>query len=214
MKKDSTDLSKGMIKQPTALFNPNSTYNYALNAMLGSREGDTGGFTNEEGNQICFTLPNKNSSVIGHVLLDDNNSIIFIADGQYSYIGLFDPEGCNFTVLIKSECLNFQKHKQIDALSRVVRGCERVIYFTDNFNSYRSLNIEKLELYLSTGFATPAAANLDPANGWNCELFKHFSPHNVPCIELDTIENTVGNLKPGVVQFAIRYIDNNLFCFI
>ena len=209
MQKASRDLNKGMVKQPNPLFNPESTYYYALNAMLGSREGDTGSLTNEEGNKICVQLPSLSSVLIGHVLLDNNKSILFVVDDNYSYIIEFDPDTCMLNTLIKSGCLNFKSYKQIDALYRMVRGCERTIYFTDGYNPYRSINLEDLKEYLNPGFATPQDANLDPDNGWNCLLFDHFTSHNIPCIELDSIFDSNGTLKPGVVQFAIRYLDSN-----
>lgn len=209
MQKASRDLSKGMVKQPNPLFNPESAYYFALNAMLGSREGDTGSLTNEEGNVACVQLPSLSSVLIGHVLLDDNQSILFVVDDNYSYIIGFDPDTCMLNTLIKSGCLNFKSYKQIDALYRMVKGCERTIYFTDGYNPYRSINLENLKDYLNPGFATPQDANLDPDNGWNCLLFDHFTSHNVPCIELNSIFDSNGTLKPGVIQFAIRYLDSN-----
>jgi hypothetical protein len=209
MKKESTDLSKGMVRQPNPLFNPKSSYFYALNAMLGSREGDAGSLTNEEGNQVCVQLPTVTSSLIGHVLLDNNQSILFVVDDDYSYIIEFDPDTCTSNILIRSGCLNFKSYKQIDALYRMVRGCERTIYFTDGYNPYRSINLERLENYLNIGYITPADANADPDNGWNCILFNHFASHNAPCIKLESIIDSNGTLKPGVIQFAIRYLDDN-----
>jgi hypothetical protein len=84
----------------------------------------------------------------------------------------------------------------IETMYRTVRDCETMIYFTDGFNPYRSVNLSNLDKYK------------DPDGNWICELFD-FSPDlTVPIIDSDLVADTGGQLKIGAYQFSIRYIDD------
>ena len=58
---------------------------------------------------------------------------------------------CSVTTLIWSKCLNFKINKQIQVVQRILNGCEINIYFTDNNNDIRHINVYSLEDYLQTG---------------------------------------------------------------
>ena len=209
MKKDSKQTSRGLVKNANPLYNPEGTYPFALNALLGSREGDAGTVTNEDGNIECLSLP-ENYTVTGACALSDGSSILFSSTlNGTSYIILQDSCNCTHKILIASDCLNFKSYKQIDAISKIVRGCERIIYFTDNYNYYRSINIDRLEDYVNAGY-TVDSANLDPANGWNCNRFNHFPFYKPASIDVVNVYDVGGALKVGAYQFAIRYLDASL----
>jgi hypothetical protein len=209
MKKDNFMYNKGMNKDNNPLFKPEGTYQFALNALLGTKEGDTGTISNEEGNIACGDVPG-NYSVIGSVQLDDNKTVLFITNNITSILGIYNPDKCGFDNLIVSNCMNLRTDKQVDALFRIVRGCERTVYFTDGYNPYKSVNIDRLEDYLADGFTNVKDANDDPVNGWNCIKMNHFLYYTVPCINFDSIIEGQGNLQVGTYQFAIRYLDRNL----
>ncbi len=210
MKKDNQLYNKGMNKDANPLFKPEGTYQFALNSLLGTKEGDDNTIANEEGNIACGDLPSGSYSVIGHVQLDDNRTVLFITDNLLSIVGIYNPDKCGFDNLIVSTCMNLRTDKQVDAIFRIVRGCERTVYFTDGYNPYKNINIDRLEDYLADGFTSVAEANEDPANGWNCIKMNHFPYYLAPCVEFDSIIEGSGNLQVGVYQFAIRYLDMNL----
>lgn len=158
--KVSIGLNKGLFKESRTISAPEGTYSFALNANLGSLEGDAGTFTNENSNEICITLPEGDFTVIGAVLLTDDNEVIFYTDNTDSYIGLHDTRACTITTLVRSTCLDFKKYRQIRALSKIVKACERVILFTDRVGPYRNINIDNLEQYLNAG-ETVTSANAD-----------------------------------------------------
>ena len=206
-KNEINQVNKGLNTNVTPVFQPNGSYPFALNSVLLSREGNQGSLINEEGNTLCVTFPD---GVIpnGSVNIGDTKHIIFATDNTTSYIYLYNGLSCSLQVLINSDCLNFKTYHQIDAKYRILRGCEIMIYFTDTFNPYRSININDLDYYLNDGY-TVNTANADPANGWNCNKFKHFPSFKEPCIDLNKILNS-GNLQVGTYQFVIRYLDKNL----
>ena len=206
-KNEINQVNKGLNTNVTPVFQPNGSYPFALNSVLLSREGNQGSLINEEGNTLCVTFPD---GVIpnGSVNIGDTKHIIFATDNTTSYIYLYNGLSCSLQVLINSDCLNFKTYHQIDAKYRILRGCEIMIYFTDTFNPYRSININDLDYYVNDGY-TVNTANADPANGWNCNKFKHFPSFKEPCIDLNKILNS-GNLQVGTYQFVIRYLDKNL----
>lgn len=206
-KNEINQVNKGLNTNVTPVFQPNGSYPFALNSVLLSREGNQGSLINEEGNTLCVTFP---EGVIpnGSVNIGDTKHIIFATDNTTSYVYLYNGLSCSLQVLINSDCLNFRTYHQIDAKYRILRGCEIMIYFTDIFNPYRSININDLNYYTNDGYNADTA-NADPANGWNCNKFKHFPSFKEPCIDLNKILDS-GNLQVGTYQFVIRYLDKNL----
>lgn len=210
MKKPIVPLNKGLSTDTTEVQRPKGTWSFALNTLLGSWDGDLISVTNEDGNNICYELPDDNYTLIGAEIMPNNNVVVFLTNNQYSIIGVHYTKTCEFKVFIKSACLNFRRHQQIDALTRVLRGCENIVYFTDSLNPYRSINLDDLDLYLNDGFTDPELANLDPDNGWNCLKFEHFMSYDLGCIKDMEVKTGGGNLLSGAYQFTFRYLDKNL----
>jgi hypothetical protein len=210
MKKDSLPLQKGMFNESTNIQQPKGTWKFALNTLIGSWWGEGATVTNEHGNEVCYSLPAGDYTLIGAESLPDGNIVVFLTDDTTSIIGVHDVKNCTFETYIKSECLGFKKHRQINALTRIIAGCKRKVYFTDRVTSYKAVNLDELEPYLSDGFATPDDANADPANGWNCDKFDHFLSYLLGCIESASVNNSGGRILTGAHQFAIRYLDGDL----
>jgi hypothetical protein len=200
-------LNSGMNQDANPIYQPKGTTRFNLNTVIDDRNAEQGQIVSDEGNKLCVQF--DNSSLVGYSLigshrLSNNSKLLFITDNTHSVIGI--QTECNFEIIINSDCLNFKTTKRVSVLSKVINGCERVIYFTDTYNSYRSINIDSLEQYLLSG-ETIASANLS-GTGWDCGLFKHFYDYNYPNILLESVNDGGGNLKVGTYTFSIRYIDN------
>lgn len=178
-------------------FKPKESYNYALNAILESSTGDKGSITNEHGNLLCISLPN-NYKILDACLLTNEEFLIFSTDNINSEIGLFKSNTCLYTTLINNTCLDFNTAYPISSLFRIKNGCDRIVYFTDNKNKYRSINIDDLSTYY------------DSSNNFICNRLNFSSDLLVPKITNKKLLNSGGSLKYGAYQFAIRYLDKNL----
>ena len=97
----------------------------------------------------------------------------------------------------KALSLFFNDNYRIDAVHRVRRGCEDVIYFTDGINPVRYFNFSKPEDFQ------------DDAGDWDCDLFELFLPYKIPCFQDIQIEQN-GVLNPGTHNFSIQYLDEDL----
>jgi len=177
-----------------------------LNGILESINGDKGSITNELGNQECFTLPEiyNNYILIGACLLTDNRIVLFLTNDSNSIIGIQNTD-CTFDVLIDTACLNFDSSKPIDCLFKLHNGCDYYIYFTDNLNKYKSINLNNLSQYKPDGV------------NWDCGLMNMSPDFNIPDIYFTKILKG-GLLKVGAYQFTLRYLDDNSnptnWCFV
>lgn len=174
---------------------PEGTYRYALNATKLSSTGDLTALTAELGNTLKKTIT---YTPIGAKLLGSDEFIVFSTDNVDSEIGLYNRRSNSYTALINAQCLNFSTEHPVDAQFRLLKGCERVVYFTDEFNNYRVINIDNLQELK------------DESGNWDCNKLELARPVNSPKIDVQSVEDQGGNLKVGAYQFAIRYLDSYL----
>jgi len=201
---DVKKVAKGMYRDTNPIDQPANTYRYALNMMLESREGDHSAITNEEGNEACDAVK-SGYQVIGTILVNNNDTIVFSTNGTKSEIGILS-QSCVYTSLVESTCLNFSRDYPISGIFKIQNGCDRIIYFTDNYNPIRVLNLDNLIQYVNATSTTAAAANA--ADDWNCTLMKMDPDYDVPTIGLTEVIDGGGSLERGSYFFTIRYLDS------
>lgn len=172
---------------------PEGSIRFALNAVSTTQEGSHKRISNELSNEQCQALP-AGSFPVGNVYTRDNSQVVFLK-GIESEIGIID-KNCNYKVIVRDNCLNFNKCNPVDAIYRLVRGCEDVIYFTDGINPPRSINLEKLHLYK------------DEENKWDCSLMNLRRDFLHPCYTTNVISG--GQHAEGSYIVSIRYLDENL----
>lgn len=221
MKRDLKQYSKGLYTDSNELRQPENTYRWLLNGVLESIDGDYGDISNEKGNEPCADLP-SGYTVIGSVLANNNDSILFLTNGTASIIGIHTTN-CEYTTLLQTTCLNLRTDYPVDVVFRIRDGCERTVYFTDGYNPIYSVNLDALHTYVDrdlsdeidadddiTDKATEKVTQANATDQWNCNLFKLFGDIQYPTIELNTITNTGGRLQSGSYRFSIRYLDQDL----
>lgn len=202
----SNNFSKGLSTDTLEKYQPDGTYRFALNAVLETEEGELAAISNEKGNYLCAQGYPSDKIVIGHVNLNDGTVALFLYDPDPNRpdheIGIFNGDSCTYTTLIKGSCLNFSDRYPINAIYRLKNGCDRLIYFTDNYNTYRVVNIDKTEIY--TG---PDNTSILPEG---CPKLMFYREHYTPNFEDPIIRDSGGRLKNGLYYFAIRYLDEQL----
>lgn len=190
-----TNMSKGLHTDNSVLNQPKNTYRFALNTVNETELGDSTFRSNEESNEQCFQLP-TGYIPIGDVYINDGETIIFSVkdDETLSEIGIADKD-CNYTTIVNAD-LGFKVNCQIDAVYRLRRGCERVIYWVDP--RLRVFNIDKPEDFK------------DSVGDWDPQRFRLFKTYSdIPLFEEVTIEEG-GNLPPGSYNASIQYLDEDL----
>jgi hypothetical protein len=194
MEKKIININKGLFTDTAKSMQPENSTPFVLNGMFDN--GDQGYYSNEKGNKPCYSLPDGFTQH-GQIAMLDGEFVVFAASDTTSIIGVVD-RFCVFTELIRASCLNFNPQYQISGEFRLRRGCDRTIYFTDDFNPIRTINLDDLNQYK------------DDAGNWDCDRFDLFRSFQHPCFSNITVNNTGGSLSVGTIQFAIQYLDSNL----
>jgi hypothetical protein len=194
---------------------PINTNRFALNAVTETTSGDLGFTSNERGNVVCSELPEiyNDYIVTGHINLLNDEVILFLATKEedgFSFI-VKQTRDCQIEVLIKSRCLKFLTTKHIKGRWRLLNGCDIVIYFVDGINTDKAINLGSLTNYteIDPNGDPFSAADANASDLWNCGLMKLEADYLHPCIKLEQVNPTGGNLEIGMYQFAIQYTDSD-----
>ena len=126
---------------------PNGEYRDAQNISVGKSEADDiGALENVLGNILAngTDLGNANLETIGY-FADDNNSVIylFLTDNTNHFIYRYrESESNPYIKLVEGSFLNFNKANPITGVNLV----EDLLFFTDNLNQPRKINVKKANL--------------------------------------------------------------------
>lgn len=162
------------------------SYTYALNSVLTERLF----LQNESSNEKCIDFPEGYLPIGSVVVNEDIVHFLVNPDTNDSEIGITD-KFCNYSTLINDACLNFNITKQIKAVYRPNSLCRRTIYWTDDYNNLRWLDID------------------DIPSPFDCDQIKVFSFTGHPCISIEDEVYEIGTLVSGVYQGSIQYADIN-----
>lgn len=178
-------------------------YTYMLNGKL-LRKGNSYYANNYNGNTLCLNLPEGYLYNGGCSTLDPDVYVIFLVnpndkllDKNNSEIGILDFKTCTYTQKVRSYCLNFQITHQIQATYKESFQCGKTVYFVDNYNPDRNIDLENIP-YI----------NNDILQGLDCDTIRIDPIYTYPCISLQAI-NTGGVLSTGAYQICIQYSDEN-----
>ena len=198
---DINSFNRGMNTDFSAVNQPDNTYFFGKNAF----RKDSGEILSEYGTTIYTAIPPGMRVLGAYVLKDD--IILFLCNagntqseiGVINAAGVYTPyinnRGVAVNLMLPGNYLNFNITKQIDVEGRILFNDDRVVYFTDNFNTPRVVNLDRVTTLPTTS----------PAFEDAIFLFYNFS---VPVVTLNTVLET-GNVPTGVYQFAARYLTND-----
>ena len=222
---------KGLFKDTGNIDQPEGTWRHARNMILNETDGAV---SNEGGVKRKGTLPggftSQDYKVIGTIEVNDNRVILFLADvvtsttpttAPRSEIGIW--EAGEYTTLLNlpitagsgkpTNDLNFRESYPIEGTFKINSKGELIIYWTDDLNPPRVLNVNRQRHSGSVTFASKlygvSALTVDNIDILN--LFPYSGP--VPHVELDdqgTHQGSViegGGLLTAVYYLALAYVD-------
>jgi hypothetical protein len=149
---------KGLNKDTDASFIQEGMWAHARNAVNNTLEGDLGTLSNETSNALCSRVLvnapvdplNSIKKIVGAIHLYADKWVIFSSVNnsintnfsEYSEIGLFEEDSCNYRVIVEAgRCLNFSMYNLITGASRLQEDCSWGVYWSDGNNPDRYLNI-------------------------------------------------------------------------
>jgi hypothetical protein len=208
--KETLSLVKGLSTDTNQEFQPEGTYTFALNTVLETDIGEQGSISNEMGNSPCIELE-EGFVLVGTGNINSGRVVLISTNGSITHIGIQDK--CNYKVLIKTECLNLSTCRHVDIQYKLHNGCDIIIYFTDGFNKYHSINLSDLDRYCKQNYSTTNPNLLNPnipilgVYGWDCSQFYLSPDYSKPDIYLESITSG-GRLAVGAYKIAVRYLDD------
>lgn len=220
----------GLYTDTTEINQPQGTQRFVLNGLRETVDKNINIITNDYSNQEVRNFPLGNDGkeyLLGSCYVGDNNFVVFTLSYRedstnnfrhISKIYLFNTITEDSELLLsdentvnESDRLNFNEHNQIQSVFRTFNGCDRVVYFTDNFNPPRRLNIDKIYDYID--------GSEDKAISDKLRLIKNYNkiPEFGRIVDGqfgDTIVHGIevlsgGKLLPGGYQIGIRLVDSN-----
>lgn len=215
--------SKGLEQDIAPINQSKDTTRFVLNGVNESLDGDLMNLSNENSN-LLYTHIKEDFVVLGSLYIGDGETIIFSVknDNSESEIGIlkdntsFEQTGRqdNYEVWCNDSCqnnskkkLNFRTDKPIDSTYRIRRGCEKNVYFTDDWNEPRKANLQKPELYHDIERDNN---NQIISKCWNSKKFKLINTYEkIPKIEEVEILENEGSLKSGSYSYMIQYLDED-----
>lgn len=179
---------KGLNTDTSPENQPAGTYRHLENGML-SR--DFGSVVNEEGFLSVASLP-AGYYLLGKLELSDGRVVLYSTNNASSEIGTFN--GTQYQTVLNSSLLNFNWDYPIDLTFKENELGEFIVYWTDNLNPPRKINIDNVP--------SVTASNLYTLN-----VFP--SIKSIPEFTLQSVNDTGGSLKTGSYYIGVSYINED-----
>lgn len=200
--KNITTFNGGMNTDISPLVQEQGSYRYALNTLEMNDEGEQGFISNEESNLDVASFP-LGYVPIGKVYIGDGEICVFLVnpDENTSEIGVFNTKNNTYVTVVNDtnspvkNKLLFNIEYQIQATYRLRRGCEKIVYWTDNLNPPRNFNFGKINYYKQNG-------------QWTSKRFSLFKKStSIPRLINASVVESQGLLKPGSYTIMMQYLD-------
>lgn len=190
-----TNNIKGLHTDNDEQYQPENTYRFALNAVNNSYDATELFLSNESSNELKYEL--NEILIIGDVYVGDNQTLLFVVHKTSGESGiLLDNNNTLETIIPLTNLLNLSKYHKVYGTFRKIRGCEKIVYFTDNYNKPRNINLNHIENYFNDSILIPEKLNL-------------IADYSIPDIIIKTI-NGNGILYAGSYNVAIQYLNQDL----
>lgn len=167
---------KGLHRDNHPSSQPESTYRDLRNGVL---DEERGAVRNEKGASQAASI---GSEIKGFVNISGEEIVFFTS----SDIILFNSNTDSTTTILSDANLDIRR--PIDGEWRILNNGDRVVYWTDNVNPPRRINIDNVQSYNSI-----SEFNLIPGT------------KSIPEFNLDRVNNFGGNLEYGSYQVAVAY---------
>lgn len=198
---------KGMVKDNTDIFVSEGLWLNAVNAINNAHYGETGSIGNEPSNEFCTSTP---YTIIGFAHLSQTRWVIFSTNNTASEIGIFDESTCSYSLVVNNPCLGF---KMTHLISAVVKGnydCTDSVYFADNLNPDRVLNLNRVP-YKVIGDSNTDADCFTPiySEELDCDALRLHPLVTQPCVTVKKAQGA-GQLNNGSYMACVAYSENGV----
>ena len=213
---------KGLFKDTGQLDQPESTWRYALNAVLNTQKG---AISNEAGAEYVTKI-DPDFKAIGAIEISDGRVVLFLKNLTDKQAMIVLLSNNIITVLFKPPLLfdlNFNTSYPIEGTFKIDSKGDLVVYWVDDLNPPRAFNVSRQERSLSEGSSVNRLYGLNAQPFQNqfdvtshldiLNLFPSSGPVPKINISTDPLDPTIkegGGLLTGVYYLALAYVDEDL----
>jgi hypothetical protein len=202
--------NKGLYKDYDEVYFPEGAWFHARNAVNNTNEGELGTLSNERSNLNCANAP---YTIIGTVYMYETTWAIFSTNNVDSEVGLFDTAKCGsndaYTKVVNDPCLNFNTDFLITGAAKENFDCTWQVYFADNTNPDRSLNVDNVPYIQNCTTDASGCVTCINTASLDCNAILLNRNSNSPCINITT-GTTGGTLANGSYFVVIAYTVNGV----
>jgi hypothetical protein len=136
--------------------------------------------------------------------------VIFSTNDSSSEIGIFDESDCSYSLVVNAACLNFKKTHMISAVVKGNYDCTTSVYFADNLNPDRVLNLDRVP-YKVIGDANPDPNCYEPlySEELDCDALRLHPLVTQPCVNVSKAQGA-GQLNNGSYIACVAYSENGV----
>jgi len=194
----------GLNLDNTALQIPQGQVSYALNAQVDNFDGQQLNYQNEQANEFCVDFPEGYKVIGHHNIIERSLTIFFLVnpDTGDSEIGKVATNSCTYEKIINAKCLNFNIDYPIHKAVHRTTSCGIEIFWTDNLNPRRFLDLDSLPFVQIENCPEPQYSD-----EIDCNKLLVQPNFNIPNLFPRTVDGD-GTLKAGTYQFAIQYAND------
>jgi hypothetical protein len=213
--------NKGLLKDVNDTYVGEGYWTHARNAVNNSPSGDVGVLGNEPSNIACVEVP---YTIIGTIYINNGKWAIYSTNDFSSEIGLFDENGCTYHTIYNdplNQCFKFNKVYPIIGVSKYTSDCNWNLYWDDNNNPSRTMNIGKEEAwpysplnwegvpYIMNDIDDGPCKDEKPTGVIDCDKLRLATITKTPCLKIQK-GNGLGTLLNGSYQAVIAYSVNGI----
>lgn len=137
----------GLKEDLQGIYKKANQWSQARNAVNNTISGNVGEISNEMSNKLLLYAP---YTIIGVVHLTAGQFAIFSSNDVNNEIGVFDDDKNNYTTIVNSTLLNFNRQNLIKGVGRVASDCGRMVYWDDGINPSRVMDLDNIPYIDST----------------------------------------------------------------
>lgn len=213
---------KGLFKDTGQLDQPESTWRYALNAVLNTQKG---AISNEAGAEYVAKI-DPDFKAIGAIEISDGRVVLFLKNLTDKQAMIVLLNNNIVTVLFRPSLLfdlNFNTSYPIEGTFKIDSKGDLVVYWVDDLNPPRAFNVSRQQRSLSEGSGINRLYGLNAQSFQNqfdvtshldiLNLFPSSGPVPKINISTDPLDPTIkegGGLLTGVYYLALAYVDEDL----
>lgn len=182
---------------------PQGFLTFALNAVITSFDRSYVSYSTEQGNDFCVKPPEGYQVIGRYNITEQSRVILFLVNPTTNISQIGELKNCKYSPIITSDCIGFDVNHPIHQIVIKNTNCSTELYWTDNLNNMRYLNLDDL----------PFREIPDPNNDYkkikvigevDCNKMLIQSNFSIPQTEILSVEQG-GVKKEGVYQYGVAY---------